>query len=144
MKPMTRLKKLKKKLDSMTGCDKQDKKDELLGLWEIMRGELKKLLDDDLAVLAMSKNDLILFISYCSTHRPQEPHSILSRIGTLSKLSQTRIELMKMVRDWGTDGIESIRIVDETIKVVYEDGFRPFINRVVYFDRYMRIVHYEN
>jgi hypothetical protein len=45
---------------------------------------------------------------------------------------------------WGTEGVKDISITNKTIRVVYEDGFRPFINRVVYFDRYMRIVKYEN
>ena len=138
------MKKLKVRMDSMGGCDKSDEKDEFWRLWELMRTKLKDLLLDELAMLAMSKKDMVLFVSYCSTYRPNEPHVILGRIGRLSELSNTRIALMKMLRDWDMAGVERIDIKDDTVKVTYEDGFRPFINRVVYFDRNMKIVEYKN
>lgn len=141
MKPMTRLKKLKKKMDSLAGDEKDD---EYWGLHEAMKFKLKELLNDQVSMLLMSKAEMLLFIRWCSSFRPKEPHVILMNIGALGDLDHEDIALLKMKDRWGTEGVKDISITNKTIRVVYEDGFRPFINRVVYFDRYMRIVKYEN
>lgn len=52
---------------------------------EELQSELRDLLRTNF--LLLSKPELVRFLSLCSSHRPEPPHSVLTRIGMLYKES---------------------------------------------------------
>jgi hypothetical protein len=51
---------------------------------EVFKTKLKEALRDDACLRAMTKTQLWQFTAWCSSHRPVEPHIVLSTIGKLA------------------------------------------------------------
>lgn len=57
------------------------------GYWSIeeeFKAELRSALADKPAMAAMNKRQLLQVIAWCSSHRPHEPHAILTAFSLLN------------------------------------------------------------
>ena len=114
MKTMTELKRLHQKLMKL-----KEETDSSGPFWEthgLFKDELKLVISNKLFPLfvhRLTKKSLFLFMSWCCTYRPREPHVLLSKISQMTKVDDHELLLLLFMEKMDkSDNIERTMITE--------------------------------